>query len=124
MTAFQWAGLVLGGGLGAVVRFRVDRLITARAAAWFPVGTLTVNLSGAALLGLIAGAALSPSLVLVGGTGFIGSYTTFSTWLLETGRLAEESRRSIATVNVVLSVVIGVLAVGCGQLLGKHLYVA
>lgn len=121
MIASQWAGLMLGGGLGAVVRFRVDRLITARAGAWFPVGTLAVNLSGAALLGLIAGAALSPSVALVGGTGFIGSYTTFSTWLLETSRLAEERQRSIATVNVAVSVVVGTLAVGCGQLLGKHL---
>ena len=49
-----------------------------------------VNLSGALLLGFLAGLALSPHVALLAGTAFVGSYTTFSTWMLETQRLGEE----------------------------------
>lgn len=121
MIALQWIGLLLVGGLGAVARFRVDRLVAARARGSFPVGTLAVNLSGAAILGLIAGATLPPALTLVAGTGLVGSYTSFSTWVLETSHLAEERQNSIAALNMGVSILLGVLAVGCGQLLGKHL---
>ena len=64
----------------------------------FPFGTLVVNLSGALLLGFLSGLALSPHLALLVGTGFVGSYTTFSTWMLETQRLAEE-RQVVAGVR-------------------------
>lgn len=80
-----------------------------------------VDLSGAAILGLIAGATLPPTLTLVAGTGLIGSYTTFPTWILETSRLAEERQSRLATVNVVAAIGLGVVAVGCGHLLGEHL---
>jgi CrcB protein len=121
VTVLQWAALLLAGGVGAIARFRVDRLITARAGGSFPVGTLAVNISGATILGLLAGAALPPTLTFIAGTGLIGSYSTFSTWLLETSRLAEERQNSSATVNLAASIVLGVLAVGCGQILAQHL---
>jgi len=90
MTLAIWAGVVVIGGVGAVLRFLVDRTVSARAAGSFPYGTLVVNLSGALLLGVLSGLALSPHLALLAGTAFVGSYTTFSTWMLETQRLAEE----------------------------------
>jgi CrcB protein len=121
MIALECFGLLLVGGVGAVARFRMDGLIATRAGGSFPAGTLAVNLSGALILGLIAGAALPPTVTLIAGTGLVGSYTTFSTWMLETSRLAEEHRGRLATVNVGAGIVLGVLAVGCGQLLGGHL---
>ena len=90
MTVAVWIGVMLLGGLGAVARFSLDRAVSKRVARPFPFGTLVVNLSGALLLGFLAGLALSPHLALLAGTGFVGSYTTFSTWMLETQRLAEE----------------------------------
>ncbi len=76
----------------------VDRAVSKRVGRPFPFGTLAVNLSGALLLGFFAGLALSPHVALLAGTAFVGSYTTFSTWMLETQRLGEErqvwSRRS------------------------------
>ena len=90
MTVAVWAGVVVIGGVGAVLRFLVDRTVSGRVAGSFPYGTLVVNLSGALLLGFLSGLALSPHLALLAGTAFVGSYTTFSTWMLETQRLGEE----------------------------------
>lgn len=115
MTALTWAGVAALGGVGAVLRFLVDTAVARRTASAFPLGTLTVNLSGAALLGLLAGLVLSPAVVLLAGTALIGSYTTFSTWMLETQRLAEERQLWPAAANIVVSVVFGLLATLLGQ---------
>ncbi|MGH3677965.1 MAG: fluoride efflux transporter CrcB, partial [Mycobacterium sp.] len=90
MTVAVWAGVVVLGGVGSVLRFVVDRTVAARVARSFPFGTFAVNLSGATVLGLLSGLALSPHAALLAGTALVGSYTTFSTWMLETQRLSEE----------------------------------
>ncbi|MDT5357408.1 MAG: fluoride exporter, partial [Mycobacterium sp.] len=76
-----WGGVLLAGGAGAVLRFLVDRAVARRAARSFPFGTLAVNISGAAVLGLLGGLALNRHAALLADTAFIGSYTTFSTWM-------------------------------------------
>ena len=121
MTAVIWFGVSLMGGLGAVARFSVDRAVTKRVGRPFPFGTLVVNLSGALLLGFLAGLALSPHLALLAGTGFVGSYTTFSTWMLETQRLAEERQVVSAFANIAVSVVLGLAAAWLGQSIGAAL---
>jgi CrcB protein len=110
-----WAGVVIIGGLGSVARFMVDRAVARRASRSFPFGTLTVNITGAVLLGFITGLALSHTIALLAGTAFVGAYTTFSTWMLETQRLAEERRIWPAALNIVLSVVLGLAAAAAGQ---------
>ena len=65
--------------------------------------------------------ALSPHVALLAGTAFVGSYTTFSTWMLETQRLTEERQHGKAAVNVVLSLAAGVAAAAAGRLIGAHL---
>ncbi|MBS1694693.1 MAG: fluoride efflux transporter CrcB [Actinobacteria bacterium] len=121
MTAAVWAGVVLLGGAGAVTRFLVDRAVSSRLSRPFPFGTLIVNLSGAALLGFLGGLALSPHVALLAGTAFVGSYTTFSTWMLETHRLGEERRVWPALANIVVSVVLGLAAVWLGQTVAVRL---
>lgn len=110
-----WAGVMMIGGIGSVVRYMVDRTIARRAAGSFPFGTLTVNITGAVLLGFISGLTLSHQAALLTGTAFVGAYTTFSTWMLETQRLAEERQFGPAAANVVISVVLGVAAAFAGQ---------
>jgi fluoride exporter len=110
-----WVGVLLAGGLGAVLRFLVDGAVARRAARSFPFGTLAVNVSGAALLGLLGGLALSRHAALLVDTAFIGSYTTFSTWMLETQRLGEERQIRSAVANLVASVVFGIAAALLGQ---------
>jgi fluoride exporter len=116
-----WAGVLLAGGFGAVLRFLVDGAVARRAARSFPFGTLTVNITGAALLGLIGGLALSRHAALVADTAFIGSYTTFSTWMLETQRLGEERQVRQAVANVVASIVLGIAAALLGQWIAGRL---
>jgi fluoride exporter len=121
-----WVGVLLAGGLGAVLRFLVDATVARRAArshlfGTLPFGTLTVNITGAALLGLIGGLALSRHAALLADTAFIGSYTTFSTWMLETQRLGEERQVRGAVANVVASIVLGIAAALAGQWIAGRL---
>lgn len=120
-TVLDWAGVMLIGGVGSVLRFLVDRTVTRRLARPFPFGTLTVNISGAALLGFLGGLALSREAALLAGTAFVGAYTTFSTWMLETQRLGEERRIWAAAANLVVSVVLGIAAAFLGQWVAEQL---
>ncbi len=116
-----WFGVLVAGGLGAVLRFLVDRAVARRAARSFPLGTLAVNISGAALLGLLSGLALSRHTALLADTAFIGSYTTFSTWMLETQRLGEERQVRGAVANLVAPIVLGIAAALLGQWIAGRL---
>lgn len=120
-TVLLWAGVCLLGGLGAITRLTVDKAISRRTGGAFPYGTLVVNTSGALLLGFFAGLALPAHIALVAGTGFVGSYTTFSTWMFETHRLVEERQLWPALGNLVVSVVLGLSAAVLGQTLGASL---
>jgi CrcB protein len=113
-----WLGVLLAGGAGAVLRFLLDGALSRRASGAFPLGTFTVNVTGALLLGLLTGLVLGDEAALLAGTAAVGSFTTFSTWLLETQRLSEEWAVRTAGVNVVASLVVGVAAAGMGVWLG------
>lgn len=115
LTVAIWIGVMLIGGIGSVLRFLVDRSVARRLARTFPYGTLTVNITGAALLGFLAGLALPKDAALLAGTGFVGAYTTFSTWMLETQRLGEDRQMVSALANIVVSVVLGLAAALLGQ---------
>ena len=121
MSVLVWAGVMVLGGVGAVARFLLDGLVTSATRAGFPYGTLAVNLSGAVLLGLLAGLAVTGDTALLAGTATIGAYTTFSTWIFETQRMTEERQYRQALLNVVVSLVLGVAAAALGQFIGAHL---
>jgi fluoride exporter len=120
-TVLVWTGVVVIGGVGSVLRFVVDRTVARRLAQPFPFGTLVVNVSGAALLGLIGGLALNKEVALLAGTAFVGAYTTFSTWMLETQRLGEERQTLAALANIVVSVVLGMAAALLGQWVAEQM---
>jgi CrcB protein len=111
-------GLALAGGLGAITRFLLDGMVSARTGGGFPAGTFMVNISGACMLGLVVGASLDGDALALVGTGALGSYTTFSTWMLESHRLAEDGAYHAAALNVAASVVVGLSAVWLGRELG------
>lgn len=121
MSVLVWAGVVVIGGLGAVTRFLVDGAVASRLGRDFPFGTLVINVSGAAILGLLTGLALGSDEALLAGTGAVGSYTTFSTWLFETQRLAEEREVRSAVGNVIVSLLLGVAAAAAGKAIGARL---
>ncbi len=119
MSVVLWSGVAVLGGLGAVARYVVSTAVARRGDGWFPWGTLAVNLSGTALLGLLTGVALhGDALTLVGG-GLIGSYTTFSTWMLDSDRLAEHHSGRALAANLVGSLLLGLAAVALGRALGR-----
>jgi CrcB protein len=108
------------GGAGAAARFWVDGAIRARGRTILPIATITINVTGSLLIGLIAGAHLYRGLPgtwqLLLATGFCGGYTTFSTAMVETVRLAEADERGRAVLNVLgtLVVTVGAAAAGVG----------
>ena len=109
--------VLVGGALGAPARYLADRWLTARLPGAFPWGTFVVNVAGSFVLGVLAAAAPAGLLVL-GGTGFCGALTTFSTFSFETVRLLETGRPLAAVANVTASVVVSVAAAAAGWWLG------
>jgi CrcB protein len=118
VSAWTWLGVALLGGGGANARFLVHSLVAARTAGDFPLGTLVVNASGSLLLGMLAGVSLSGDALVLAGTATLGSYTTFSTWMLETQVLAANGRRGAASLNVLVSLALGIGAVALGRMIG------
>ncbi|MGH3447501.1 MAG: fluoride efflux transporter CrcB [Nocardioidaceae bacterium] len=99
----------VGGSVGAVLRYFTDRMISARHDMVFPWGTFVVNVGGSAGLGFVYGLSTHAPhwAAIVLGTGLCGALTTFSTFSYETVRLLEEGSVREATLNVVLSLVLG-----------------
>lgn len=116
-----WVGTALLGGVGAVLRFVVDGRVSSGFGRLFPYGTLVVNLSGAVVLGLLSGLALSAGVSLLAGTALVGSYTTFSTWMFESQRLAEDRQLSRVAGNLLISLFAGLAAAALGRFLGTLL---
>jgi fluoride exporter len=116
-----WVGVGLLGGCGALARFGLTLLVADRLHPHLPLGTMAVNASGAFLLGLLVGAGVEGDARLLFGTGLLGAYTTFSTWMVETQRIEAAGRRRIAAANVVLSIALGLAAAYIGRRLGTGL---
>lgn len=120
MSAPIWLAAMLVGGLAAIGRFTLDTLIAGRAGREFPYGTFAVNMLGALLLGVLAGLSVTSRLYTIVGTATIGSFTTFSTWMFETHRLAEDSELPRAVANVVVSLAVGFAIAMLGHAIGAH----
>lgn len=118
MSPAAWIGVALLGGSAAAARFLIDAAIGARSDHPFPLGILAVNLAGALALGLVAGAALEGQALVVVAGGGIGSFTTFSTWILDSHRLAEAGHSHLVWLNLGLSLLAGFAAVALGHWLG------
>jgi len=116
-----WAGVLVAGGIGALARLTADEMVSRRLVGAFPAGTLVVNGSGAFALGLLTGLDVSATATVLVGTGLIGAYTTFSTWMLESQRLAEDRRPALAIWNIAGSVAVGVALVVAGWALGSSI---
>ncbi|SFC34252.1 camphor resistance protein CrcB [Nocardioides terrae] len=115
--------VVLGGLVGAPARYLTDLLVQSRHSSRLPWGTLTVNVAGSLVLGVVAGLSVaghvSPWVFTVVGVGFCGALTTFSTFSFETFRLLDERRWGTALVNVAGSILLGLAAVSLGFWVGS-----
>jgi CrcB protein len=110
--------VMVAAAVGAPLRYVVDQAVQHRWPGAFPTGTLTVNLSGSFLLGLLTGLAahhgFDPQAVTVLGTGLLGAYTTFSTFSYETVRLLEDGAVAEAALTVAGSLALGLAAAAAG----------
>lgn len=110
--------IALAGGVGAATRFVIDGLIRSRSTHVLPLATMVINVSGSLVIGLLSGAALwhglGPRGLVVAATGFCGGYTTFSTAMVETVRLARSDEWRWAVVNAVGTLALCVLAASVG----------
>lgn len=116
----------IGGALGSVLRFWVGSYIGGRFGSRFPYGTFVVNISGAFLIGmtltlLAEKVDWNANWLYLIPIGFIGGYTTFSTFEYETFRLFQEGQILTAGLNVALSVVVGFVGVWAGAIAGRAL---
>lgn len=118
MTAVDWIGLAFLGGVGAVLRYLIDGWVEHQYRGEFPLGTFAVNICGTFALGLLTGAHVASAALFIVGTGLIGAFTTFSTWMFETQRLLEDGEVAVAGWNIAASVVAGLAAGGAGWALG------
>jgi len=114
----------LGGFAGAVARRVIDLWVSDRNPTAFPLGTLVINLTGAFLLGFLFAWATERDVLPreVRGPlmiGFLGAYTTFSTWMLESWRLVEDGAWQLALLNLLGSVLLGLIAVVAGLAVGR-----
>ena len=100
--------VLIGGAVGAPLRYLTDQAVQTRHDTVFPWGTFTVNIVGSAVLGLVTGAVLATaaphSVQLLVGVGFCGALTTYSTFSYETLRLYEDGASFYALANVIISV--------------------
>jgi CrcB protein len=116
----------IGGFAGAITRRVVDLWVSDRTGSAFPFGTLVINVTGSFLVGLLFAWAIerdvlpreirAPLMI-----GFLGAYTTFSTWMLESWRLAEDGAWQLALLNLSGSVLLGLVAVVGGLAVGRLL---
>lgn len=113
----------IGGFLGAVARYVVGNYIGSRYGVRFPYGTFVINMTGSFLIGLVltvlARTTASPYWRYLIPIGFIGAYTTFSTFEYETLRAVQDGQVTTGLLNITLSVVVGFLAVWAGAAMGR-----
>jgi len=114
----------IGGFVGAIVRYALAVWIGQTWGRSFPLGTFVINVSGSFLIGLLMTLfterySFDPAWRLLFVVGFLGAYTTFSTFEYETGKLIKDSEWYFAAMNVVLSVTVGFIALKFGEVLAK-----
>jgi fluoride exporter len=114
----------IGGFVGAVSRYGLSLWIGQRWGRTFPLGTFVINVSGSFLIGLLMTVmaerfTVNPQWRLLLVVGFLGAYTTFSTFEYETGALLKDSEWAFAMLNIILSVVVGFIALKFGEVIAK-----
>ncbi len=120
----NYFAVAAGSALGGMLRYFINASLLSRVAVPFPTATFVINVTGSFIVGLFLTLAaervqINPHLRLAVAVGFVGAYTTFSTFEYETLRLIEERRFALGVLNVVLSVAVGFAAVWGGCAVGR-----
>lgn len=111
----------LGGALGSISRYYLDHYISVKIKTSYPVGIFTINLIGAFLLGFVQNMLQNPAGTLLIGTGFLGAFTTFSTFLWQFYGLGQAGRKKMASVYFIMSIILGIAFFIIGFRVGLNL---
>ncbi len=124
MTLVNLTLVGIGGFLGAIFRYAISKYLNnkPKSKSLFPLGTLTVNLLGAFLLGLIIGAKADSMIILLLGTGFMGAFTTFSTLKLEMTQLLVNNHKNQFFLYTIITYGFGIILSFTGYWMGDTLF--
>lgn len=104
----------IGGAAGSLCRFELARLMAGKSTTAFPFGTFIINITGAILLGIVIGINPGNNAYLLLGDGFLGAFTTFSTFMYEGFNLFADNKRRSAFAYIAITLLLGVLGFGLG----------
>lgn len=110
-----------GGILGSLVRYILGKFISERSNTVFPTGTFIINITGALLLGIVTSFGSNNGIFLFFGNGFLGAYTTFSTFMYEGFNLFQERKKLNAFTYVLGSLLIGIIGFIVGLKIGAFI---
>lgn len=119
MTLVHMFLVGVGGFFGAIARFGINQIVSRIVSTHFPLATLMVNVLGSLFLGFLIGKRFDDILMLLMGVGFLGSFTTFSTFALESVQMFIRNKRHLAILYQVLSYGGGIIGAFLGLLLAR-----
>lgn len=99
----------IGGSMGSLARYSLGQYIQKRVGKYFPIGTLIINITGALILGILSAANLNSPLHYFLCDGFVGAYTTFSTFMFDSTKLIEGHQKLNALIYISISIIVGIL---------------
>jgi CrcB protein len=116
--------LGIGGAFGSITRYKLGMFVIQKSKAnmGFPLGTFIINISGAFLLGIINGLNIDGNMYLLVADGFLGAYTTFSTFMYESFSLVKDNKILNATIYVLFSLMLGFLGFILGYMCCKIIF--
>ena len=119
----EYLMVAAGGAFGSLARFVIGRRIAEKAGAGFPWGTFFINIMGAILLGIVSVLALGGNLYILVGEGFLGAYTTFSTFMYEGFNLIQENEKMNACIYILGSIILGLIGYAFGVAIAKNILI-
>ena len=111
--------VAFGGAAGSLVRYILGKFISKKSSSTFPIGTFIINITGAILLGIVSTIGVSSNLMLLLGDGFLGAYTTFSTFMYEGFNLFQEREKLNAFIYILCSLILGIVGYSLGAKIGS-----
>lgn len=111
----------IGGTFGGLCRFQLGKIISQKSGTSFPVGTFIINITGAILLGILTSLDVAKNFYLLFGDGFLGAYTTFSTFMYEGFNLFQDNEELNAFVYILGTLILGIIGYRFGWGIGKLL---
>lgn len=109
----------IGGVFGSIARYKLGKLLSERSRTSFPLGTFAVNILGAFLLGIVSSLSLQENIYILFGDGFLGAFTTFSTFMYEGFHLFRENQKRNAVSYFIITVILGIVAYTAGYIIAN-----